>query len=442
MATELDLFQLALGLPQPWQVERVEFSGEPAELHLHVVYVAAAGGAMPCPQCGARGPLHDRSEERTWRHLNFFQYKAFLHARLPRVRCAQCGVKTVSAPWARPGSGFTLLFEAFVLLLAKQMPVAALAGILGEHDTRLWRVLEHYVEQAREAVDMSQVEQIGIDETSRRGHEYVTVVADQTSPQATRVLFVTEGKDAATVERFKGDLEAHGGQAGQIRAASLDLSPAFASGVAKEFPQALLVFDRVHVMKLLNEAVDQVRRQEVKSNALLKETRYLWLKNPENLSERQQDKLASLLAASPLSKGSEGSEGSEGSALNLRTMDMSALNLATATAYQMKLNFQELWSLTDREAAAAFLERWYRWVMGNDSPCAMQKVAQTIRTHAAGILNYFEAPLTNGLLEGINSLIQAAKSKARGYRSTRYLKTIIYLVAGKLDFRLPAFHSR
>lgn len=415
MASERELFQLALGLSEPWQVERVEFGGEPAELHLHVV--AAAGTAMACPQCGALGPIHDRSEERTWRHLNFFQYQAFLHARLPRVRCAQCGVKTVSAPWARAGSGFTLLFEAFVLTLAKQMPVAALAKLLNEHDTRLWRVLEHYVEQARDAADMSQVERIGIDETSRRGHEYVTVVADQTCAQAARVLFVTEGKDAATVEHFKTDLEAHGGQAGQIRAASMDLSPAFQSGVGKEFPQAIVVFDRFHVMKLLNEAVDQVRRQEVRSNAVLKETRYLWLTNPANLSQRQREQLAPL----------------------------SALNLATATAYQMKLNFQELWSLTDREAAAAFLDRWYRWVMGNDSPAPlapMQKVARTIRTHAAGILNYFEAPLTNGLLEGINSLIQAAKSKARGYRSTRYLKTIIYLVAGKLDFRLPAFHTR
>lgn len=412
MASEMDLFQLALGLQHPWQVERVEFDGEPAELHLHVI--VASGVALVCPHCGASGPIYDRSEERVWRHLNFFQYKAFLHVRLPRVRCEQCGVKTVSAPWARPNSGFTLLFEAFVLILAKQMPVAALAHVLGEHDTRLWRVLEHYVEQARAAVDMSEVTRIGLDETSRRGHEYVTVVADQTPGRAGRVLFVTEGKDAATVESFQNELAAHGGQAAQISAVSMDLSPAFQSGVTKCFPQALMVFDRFHVMKLLNEAVDQVRRQEVKTNTVLKETRYLWLKNPENLSERQRDKLAPL----------------------------SAMNLTTSKAYQMKLNFQELWKSADWEQAAVYLEQWYRWVMSNEGVNPLKKAAQSIHAHATGILNYFKAPLTNGLLEGINSLIQAAKSKARGYRSTRYLKTIIYLVAGKLEFPLPAFHSR
>jgi len=339
------------------------------------------------------------------------------------MRCSECGVKTVSAPWARPGSGFSLLFEAFVLTLAKQMPVAALAQLLGEHDTRLWRILEHYVVQARTTVDMSQVEQIGVDETSRRGHEYVTVVADQSRGHASRVLFVTEGKDAATIEGFQQDLEAHGGRAEQIKAVSLDLSPAFQSGVLKCFPQALPVFDRFHIMKLLNEALDQVRRQEVKSNQTLKEvksnqtlkeTRYLWLKNPENLSERQREKLAPL----------------------------SAMNLATGTAYQMKLNFQELWKQGTREAAAAYLEQWYLWVMASEGMNPMKKAAQSIRAHAEGILNYFQSPLTNGLLEGINSLIQAAKSKARGYRSTRYLKIIIYLVAGKLNFALPAFHTR
>ncbi len=207
------MFQLALGLQHPWQVERVEFAGEPAELHLHVI--VASGVALTCPHCGTLGPLYYRSVERVWRHLNFFQYKAFLHARLPRVRCEQYGVKTVSAPWARANSGFTLLFEAFVLIRAKQMPVAALAHLLGEHDTRLWRVLEHYVEQARAAADMSHVEQIGLDETSRRGHEYVMLVADQTAGQASRVLFVTEGKDAATVERLKAIWKRTEGRPGQ-----------------------------------------------------------------------------------------------------------------------------------------------------------------------------------------------------------------------------------
>jgi transposase len=410
MASEMELFQLALGLEKPWQVVNVEFSSEPGELHMHLD--AARGGALACPECGTPSSVYDRLAPRQWRHLNFFQYKAFIHARVPRVQCPQCGVKTVAVPWARPGCGFTLLFEAFVLTLAKQMPVATVADILGESDTRLWRVLEHYVASARADVDMSEVKRVGVDETaSRRGHKYVTVVADL---EAAKVLFVTPGKDAGTLGDFKADLEAHQGQASQIEVVCSDLSPAFISGVGQKFPQALQVFDRFHVMKLLNEAVDQVRRLEVKENEVLKETRYIWLKNPQNLTDRQQAKLDTLRQ----------------------------MNLATATAYQMKLNLQELWTLPDRESAAVFLDRWYEWVMESDIARVMKKAAQTIKAHATGILNYFVAPVTNGLLEGINSLIQASKAKARGFRSTRYLEIVIYLIAGKLDFRLPLTHTK
>lgn len=416
----MGLFGLALGLSAPWRVERVEFVGEPEELHLHLV----TGTEVPlaCGECGVVGPVYDQSAERVWRHLNFFQYKAFLHARQPRVKCAQCGIRTARIPWSRAGSGFTLLFEAFVLMLVRLMPVASLARILDENDTRLWRVLYHYVEQARLKVDMSAVDKIGADETSRSGHDYVTIVADQTSPDDRRVLFVTEGKDAATIERFKDDLISHCGKSEQISAVSMDMSPAFQKGVKKSFPQAKMIFDRFHVMKLVNEALDQVRRNEVRSIPALKHSRYLWLTNPENLSERKQQQLAPL----------------------------SAMNLATAKAYQMKLNFQELWKSPHRKSAATFLDAWCSWVLEGDpksphktpSPQPMKRVARTIQKNAEGILNYFDARITNGLLEGINSLIQAAKSKARGYRSTKYFKIIIYLVAGKLDFGMTIVHAK
>ena len=168
------LFQMALGLAQPWVVSKVEFSQEQAQLDLWLDF--SAGGRFPCPACSQPCGVYD-STERTWRHLNFFQHTTLLHARLPRIKCPQHGVKTVEVPWARSGAGFTLLMEAFILALVEGGMTPTQAGrLIQEHDTRLWRVLKHYVEEARSREDLSQVEVLGVDETSRsKGHNYITV---------------------------------------------------------------------------------------------------------------------------------------------------------------------------------------------------------------------------------------------------------------------------
>ena len=170
---DTDLFQLALGLQSPWTVTRSEFAVEDGRLDLHVDF--PRGSRFACAECGREGcAVHDTKDE-TWRHLDFFQHRTLLHARVPRVSCPDCGVRKVATPWARAGCGFTLLFEAYVLALAKAMPIANAAKRLGEHDTRLWRIVEHYVWRAVEARDLSQVRRIAADETSaRRGHDYVS----------------------------------------------------------------------------------------------------------------------------------------------------------------------------------------------------------------------------------------------------------------------------
>ncbi len=201
------LLQLALALTPPWTVSRSDFDPEARRLDVEIDF--AAGSRFACPTCGAAGcPAYD-TERKTWRHLSFFQHQAWLNARVPRIRCDVCGIKTATVPWARPDSGFTLLFEALVMAMVSAMPVAAVARIVGEHDTRLWRVVHHYVDQARARIDTADVTRIAIDETAaRRGHNYITLFAD--IDQA-RVLFATEGKDATTVAAFAGDRAAHGG---------------------------------------------------------------------------------------------------------------------------------------------------------------------------------------------------------------------------------------
>src|SRR6266478_6098164 len=144
--TPNQLFQAALQLERsPWRVVRTDFSGQPPALEIGLEFVR--GSQFHCPQCGELCGVHDTVEKR-WRHLNFFQYRCELLARVPRVWCRQDGVHLSQVPWASAGSGFTLLFEAFVMLLAQQMPVAAIGRVVNEEDTRLWRLIARLVEQA------------------------------------------------------------------------------------------------------------------------------------------------------------------------------------------------------------------------------------------------------------------------------------------------------
>ena len=402
---DIDLFQLALSLTAPWQVSSSEFDLQRRRLDIRIDF--PRGGTFSCPECGQTDLKAYDTKEKTWRHLNFFQHEAYLTARVPRVQCDKCGIRSVAVPWARSESGFTLLFEAMIMTLAKAMPVKTIAAFVNEHDTRLWRVLHHYVDAARDNADYSEVTQVGVDETSsRRGHNYVSLFVDLEGP---RVLFATEGKDAATVERFKQDLTAHNGNPEDIKEVCCDMSPAFISGVGKQFPGARLTFDKFHIMKIINEAVDEVRRQEQKDRPELARTRYIWLKNPENLKPSQTEALEGLT--------------------------LKKLNLKTSRAYHIRLNFQELFNQPP-ELAEAFLKNWYYWATHSRLE-PIKQAAYTIKRHWDGILRWFQSNINNGILEGINSLIQAAKAKARGYRTTRNLITMIYLIGGKLDFRLP-----
>jgi transposase len=202
------LFATALGLQAPWYVRDVKFSPDRHRLDLWLDF--GRGGTFLCPVCGHPGAKPHDTRDKTWRHLNFFQHECHLTARVPRVVCKDgCGVHTVDVPWARPDSGFTLLFKAFIMALAREMPVKAIAELVGEYDTLLWRILHHYVDVARAKADFSTVKNVGIDETSsRRGHSYISLFMDL---DQSRLLFATLGKGKETVTHFAKDLKDHGG---------------------------------------------------------------------------------------------------------------------------------------------------------------------------------------------------------------------------------------
>lgn len=400
------LFTAALGLRSPWEVVEVAFDPDRGRIDFHVGF--GPGTRFACPQCSAeQQSVHD-TRERSWRHLNFFQYQAYIHAPVPRVRCDACAKTTqLEVPWARPNSGFTLLMEALLVTMCKAMPVRQVAQLLGVSDMRIWRTLDHYVEQARAQEDFSSAVSIGIDETAaRRGHNYISLFHDLEAP---RLLFACDGRKAEVVAQFADDLEAHGACSEQVRNVCIDMSTSYRAGLGEHIPWAAITFDEFHVIQLVNKAVDEVRRQEIKAVPELKRSRYIWLKDKHDWSRKQL----------------------------VQFVDLRALNLKTHRAFRIKESLREIFRTAQSATEAeVLLNGWYSWARR----CRlepMKKVAKTLKDHWQGILNAFDSKLTNGRVEAANSLIQAAKAKARGYGTTKHLITISYLVAGKLT-HLPA----
>ena len=400
-AQDLLLFQAALGLSDPWQVVSVEFDADAKRLDLRVDF--AKGARFPCPECERAGCAVKDTEQKTWRHLDFFQHQAYLTARVPRVECPEHKVRLVAVPWARPRSGFTLLFEALVMAMVAEMPVASVAGLVGESDMRVWRIVHHYVDRAVEAQNLEGVRRVGIDETSsRRGHEYVSVFADL---DERRAVFVVEGRDHETVQAFSCFLEMHGGAPEQVQEVCQDMSEPFLKGTLTHLPKAEITFDRYHIKSHLSQAVDEVRRAEVTHHReLLANTRYMWLKRPANLTERQRDLLDELLTQ----------------------------QLETVRAYTLAQQFDSFYELPDPDTAEEYLRRWITEVNASGLE-PLIKFTRMVEDHWLGVIRWHHSKVSNGLLEGLNSLIQAAKRRARGYRSNRNFITMIYLIVGKLN---------
>jgi transposase len=406
MGPETSLFTTALGLQAPWSVTDVRFDAKLKEIHFDVRF--KAGSRFACPSCGAPDqPVHD-TRSRIWEHLRFFEHKAFIHADVPRVACSQCS-KTgqVPVPWARSGSGFSQLFEAFVIALAREMPVKAIADFLGVGDDRLWRVLDHYVPAARALEDFSEVSSVGIDETAaRRGHNYITLFHDL---EAGRLLFACGGRDASAVQSFADDLRAHGGDPDAITAACIDMSRAYIAGVGRHLPNAAITFDRFHVIQLANAALEEVRRTEVRSQPALKHSRWMWLKDKHRWSKRQI----------------------------AQHHELSRMHLKTGRAFRLKETLRDIFATaTNRADAEKRLTAWFRWARRSKLE-PFKKLALTIKAHWDGVLNSFDSALSNGAVEAINGLIQAAKARARGYRKIQNLINMGYLIAGNLS-QLPA----
>ena len=397
---EKKLFEEALGVQKPLEIEYVEFDKGKGELHIYIIF--ARGSKFSCSSCSEEGLSVYDTKERTWRHLNFFQYKCYIHMAVPRLECPKCGIKTWEVPWSRPQSGFTLLFEMMVMIMVRDIAVSILADQLKENDTRLWRIVKHYTQEAYAKKIYDDVTRVGVDETSsRKRHNYVTIFANLDNKE---VIYATEGKDSKTFKRFIEEFGKHEARKEQIQEITMDMSPAFIAGANEHLPQANVTYDKFHVIQLINKAVDEVRRREARDNPLLKRTRYIWLKNPGNLTTKQEKTLDSL----------------------------KNLNIKTAKSYQMKLTFQNIYaSCGGIEEARKEIRKWLNWADRSRIE-EMRAVSRTIKQHLEGIIRYFKSRLTTGAMEGINSRVQEIKRRAKGFRNIDNFIIMIYLEAAGL----------
>ena len=396
------LFEAALGITSPWHINGVDFDAAKKSLTLNVDFVA--GSRFAVPGIAGAHPAHDTVTKR-YRHLNFFQHECYLVVRVPRVRLPDAGIRQVEPDWAGRLAGFTLLFEALIMSMCREMTFAAVSRLVGLSWHQVTAICKRYVELGLQQADFSEVKRLAADETSKaRGHDYITLVADA---DQRRVLFVTEGKDAETIKAFAADFAAHGGDPAAVESISIDMSPAFIKGVTHYLPSARITFDKFHVIAHANTAVDKTRRIEQKSDVSLKGLRWKLLRDRASLTAEARADLDAFIAQVATKR--------------------------TARAWLYKEQLREIMERKQVNVVRAMLTQWSTNVMRSKVE-PMKVVAKMIRSHLDGIVAWTQTRQTNGFLEAINGLFQAAKRKARGYTRLDTMRTVIFLIAGKLDF--------
>jgi transposase len=396
-------YGMLLGIQSPWRVKEARLDMPGRLVDIEVEYDPQK--PLHCPQCNQACNCHDHTPERTWRHLDVMQFATQIRARLPRCNCPEHKVLTVSAPWAEPGSRFTMLFEAFAVeVLQASATLTQAAELLRLDWDSVQRIMDRAVQRGLEHRSTEGITQVGLDEKSfGRGHDYVSLLTDL---KGRRVLEVVRENTTEAAQQLWESLPET--QRKQVQAAAMDMSAGFASATRHSAPQARIVYDKFHVAKHLNEAVDKVRRNEhqtllAKGDESLKHTKYLWL---------------------------------QGAAVNgEEALDFERLcqrELKTAKAWAHKEVFVEFWAQPDALAAHGFFRQWKASVMRSKLE-PLKKVARMLSEHMEGLLNYFEHTITNAMSEGFNSRIQALKSAARGFRRFENYRTRILFFCGKLN---------
>jgi len=398
----------SLNLTEPWYIDKAAFDDDEMAVRIYVGIRKEA--EIPCPECGKATKRYGYEKtERVWRHGDCLFYPCYVHAKRPKVLCPACGVKQTNAPFERKNSRFTLLFEGYAMMILASAPIAKAAEWLRCDEKSLTSILHHWVNKAVDGMDLSQVYALAIDETSfKRGHKYVTLVIDAAKR---RVIDVEEGRDKGAVRAFAEKLTVKGGDPKKVKTVTSDMSKSYLPAIAESFPNAENIIDKFHVKKVLIDALDKVRKAEQKTVADkrgLFQGRFLFMTPKTKLTAEQAGSLASMSKRYP----------------------------QTGRAYRIVAGLDDFYASRTTEAAEKTFDSLYSW-MRRCRLKPMKDAAETLRRHRSKILAYFNDRLTNAICEGIASIIQATKRKARGFHTFRGFSSMIYLVAGKLELDVP-----
>ena len=402
---DIEFYGQLLGLPDPWRVRKVALDIVDRRVD---VWVEEAGGTKwKCPECGQGAPLYDHAEERLWRHLNTCQCQTFVHARLPRTKCADHGVRQVLAPWAGPGSQFTIACESWLIDTLQECDITGMSRLTGASWDESWGVMAKAVARGQARKTHWIPEYLSIDEKAfAKRHRYETLICDL---KRGTVEHIVEDRQQESLERYYRQFTEE--ERASVKAVAMDMWDPYLAATRAYIPQAeeKIVFDHFHVTRQVTEALDKVRRQEHKALMLqgdeqLKRTRHLWLANQENVPEWRKEEFAAIRKA----------------------------NLKTGRAWSIKESLRKFWHYRYAKSALGYFRRWYYWAT-HSRLAPIVKAAKTLDKYLPNIMTYFKHRISNATAEGLNSKIQMVKEMACGFRNREHYRIAIYFHCGGLS---------
>jgi len=399
------LYTKILGIRDPWYISSIEFDEKLERIDIYVKHHNPI--VVACPVCGKFYSAYDHGPERVAQHLNTCQFATYVHIRLPRVKCPEHGVRQITSEFGENGGDKTYEFESYLIDLAKECSIEAVSRLTGVSWDRLHGVTQRAVDRGLSRKKHRIPHNMGVDEKAlAKGHKYETLVYDN---DRGTVEYVVDYRSQQSLETYYRSFSYSDRES--VKCITMDMWDPYIAATKKYIPQAenKIVFDRYHIMKTLNEAVDKVRRKEHKElmknkNSILKGTRFLWLWSCENLPSWRMPEFNRL----------------------------KKLDLKVCKAWAIKENIRRFWDFSYRKNAAKYFDKWYKWA----SRCRLSpvvKAAKTIKRHYSNMATYINHGVTNALGESLNSNIEKVKRLACGFRNRNHYIKAIYFHCGGLD---------
>ena len=396
----VSFYQSVIAPPRPWKVVRVECFDDALRID---VWLEHEPSTFRCPTCMTECPTHDHAPERVWRHLDTCEFQTYIHARLPRVKCKNHGVLTAHVPFVTPQTSVTTPMETLCIKAMKECTLSGAETLFGVTARKLHRIQNLAVARGMERRGEETPVKMGLDEKQVFArHKYFTIITDL---QWRKVVDVV---DKRNIEAIAPWFEARSPSLKKTELVAMDMSAGYANIARKFMPFAEICFDKFHVIKLLNNAVDATRKDEQKTMDIeqkrkMFKSRFCFLYGKEKLDKENKEKFERA----------------------------SAVARKTARAWAIKEFMRDMWNLPPPEFEPQF-KRWYWWATHSRLEHVV-KVAKTLKLHLEGIVNAVLYGITNALTEGMNSKIEAIKRAASGYRNKQNFRNAILFHCGKLD---------